>query len=68
MDGQAFAVFIDYSKVYDSISQIQMFEIIAETGFPKHLVAFWKRFITMTSQLSLDGTVATVVHPILREE
>ena len=38
MDGQAFVVFIDYSKALDSISQVQMFEILSEMGFPKHLV------------------------------
>ena len=39
MDGQAFVVFIDYSKAFHSISQVQMFEILSEMGFPKHLVA-----------------------------
>ena len=39
MDGQAFVVFIDYSKAFDIISQVQMFEIISEMGFPKHIVA-----------------------------
>ena len=38
MDGQTFVVFIDYSKALDSISQVQMFEILSEMGFPKHLV------------------------------
>ena len=32
-------MFIDYSKAFDSISQVQMFEILSEMGFPKHLVA-----------------------------
>ena len=39
MDGQAFVVFIDYRKAFDSVSQVQMFEILTEMGFPKHLVA-----------------------------
>ena len=39
IDGQAFVVFIDYSKAFDSISQVQMFEILSEMGSPKHLVA-----------------------------
>ena len=39
MDGQAFVVFIDYSKAFDTISQVQMFDIPTEMGFPKHLVA-----------------------------
>ena len=32
---------IDYSKAFDTISQVglQMFEILSEVGFPKHLVA-----------------------------
>ena len=44
MDGQAFVVFIDYSKAFDSISQVQMFEIPTEMGFPKHLVALLEAF------------------------
>ena len=35
----AFVVFIDYSKAFDSISQLQMVKILSEMGFPKHLVA-----------------------------
>ena len=35
MDGQAFVVFFDYSKAFDSISQVQMFEILTEMCFPK---------------------------------
>ena len=61
-------VVIDYSKAFDSISQVQMFEILSEMGFPKHLVALLEKRFTMTSQVSLDGTVATVVHSRLKEE
>ena len=39
VDGQAFIVFIDYSKAFDSISQTQLFDILSEMGFPKHLVS-----------------------------
>ena len=39
MNGQAFVVFNDYSKALDSISQVQMFEILPDMGFAKHLVA-----------------------------
>ena len=39
VDGQAFVVFIDYSKAFDSISQTQLFDILSEMGFPKHLVS-----------------------------
>ena len=37
MDGQAFVVFIDYSKAYDGISQVGAYivEILSEMGFPK---------------------------------
>ena len=39
MDGQAFVVFTDYSKTFDNISQVQLFEILSEMVIPKHLVA-----------------------------
>ena len=32
-------MFIDYSKAFNSISQVQMFEILSEIGFPKHIFA-----------------------------
>ena len=32
-------MFIDYSEAFESISQVQMFEVLSEIGFPKHLVA-----------------------------
>ena len=35
-------MFIDYSKAFSSISQVQMFEILSEIGFPKNLVALLK--------------------------
>ena len=38
MDGKAFVVSIDYSKTFDSISQVHMFEILSEMGFPKQLI------------------------------
>ena len=39
MDGQDFVVFTDYSKTFDSISQVQLFKILSEMGIPKHPVA-----------------------------
>ena len=30
-------MFIDYSKAFNGISQVQMFDILSEMGFPKHL-------------------------------
>ena len=33
MDGKDCVVFIDYSKAFDSISQVQMFEVLSEMGF-----------------------------------
>ena len=41
MGVHAFVVFIDYSKAFYSISQVglQIFEMLSEMGFPKHLVA-----------------------------
>ena len=32
-------VFIDYSKAFESISHIQMFNILNDMGFPRHIVA-----------------------------
>ena len=54
MDGQAFVVFIDYSKAIDSLSQVglQMFEILSEMGFPKHLVALLEALYSDQSRQS----------------
>ena len=48
-------------------SRAYMFEILSETDFPKHLVALLEA-LYMTSPLTLDETVAIVVHSRLREE
>ena len=53
MDGQAFVVFIDYSKAFDIIRQVQMFQILSEMGFPKHIVALLEEYIG--SLTSADG-------------
>ena len=37
--GQALITFIDYSKAFDSISHVQLFDIMLELGFPEHIVA-----------------------------
>ena len=37
--GQALVYFIDYSKAFDSISHVQLFDIMLELGFPEHIVA-----------------------------
>ena len=34
--GQALITFIDYSKAFDSISHVQLFDIMLELGFPWH--------------------------------
>ena len=34
-----FIVFIYYSKAFDSVSHIQMFDILNDMGFPRHIVA-----------------------------
>ena len=39
MRERTFIVFIDYSKELDSVNHIQMFNILNDTGFPKHIVA-----------------------------
>ena len=38
-DQQAFVMFIDYSKAFDSVNHRKLFTIFYEMGFPKHLVA-----------------------------
>ena len=37
--GQALITFIDYSKAFDSISHVQLFDIMLELGCPEHIVA-----------------------------
>ena len=37
--GQALVIFIDYSKAFDSISHVQLFDIMLELGFPEHIGA-----------------------------
>ena len=39
MSERTFIVFIDYSKAFDSVSHIQMFDILNDMGFPRHIVA-----------------------------
>ena len=39
MSERTIIVFIDYSKAFDSVSHIQMFDILNDMGFPRHIVA-----------------------------
>ena len=39
MSERTFIVFIDYSKAFDSVSHIQMFNLLNDMGFPRHIVA-----------------------------
>ena len=39
MSERTFIVFVDYSKALDSVSHIQMFNILNDMGFPIHTVA-----------------------------
>ena len=32
-------IVIDYSKAFDSVSHIQMFNVLNDMGFPRHIVA-----------------------------
>ena len=38
MNQQAFIMFIDYSKAFDSVCHSQLFDAFLEMGFPKHLI------------------------------
>ena len=37
--GQALVTFIEYSYAFDSISHVQLLDIMLELGFPEHIVA-----------------------------
>ena len=39
MSERTFIVFIDYGKAFDSVSHIQMFNLLSDMGFPRHIVA-----------------------------
>ena len=39
MSERTFIIFIDYSKAVDSVSHIQMFNLLNDMGFPRHIVA-----------------------------
>ena len=39
MSERTFIVFIDYSKAFDSVSHIHMFDILNDMGFPRRIVA-----------------------------
>ena len=39
MSERTFIVFVDYSKAFDNVSHIQMFNILNDMGFPRHIVA-----------------------------
>ena len=36
---EAFIVFIDYSKAFDSVKHHHLFDVMIQMGFPRHLVA-----------------------------
>ncbi len=36
---EVFVMFIDYSKAFDSVSHIKLFDVMKEMGFPVHLVS-----------------------------
>ena len=53
---------IDYSKAFNSISQVQMFEILSEMDFTKHLVALLEALYNDQLVEMRYGMDATVVH------
>ena len=54
-------MFIDYSKAFNSISHVQIFEILSEMGFPKQLFA-------LLELSSFNDQLRQVLHSPLREE
>jgi hypothetical protein len=60
MNLDAFLLFIDYSKAFDSISQVQLFDILIKMGFPKHLVAMIQNlYINQTATVRWEGEHST---------
>ena len=55
--GQALVTFNDYSKAFDSISHIQLFDIMLELGFPEHIVALLQSlYINQTADMTILST------------
>ena len=62
--GQALVTFIDYSKAFDSISHVQLFDIMLELGFPEHIVALLQSlYIDQTAVIRWNGST-TETFPI----
>ena len=51
MSERTFIVFIDYSKTFDSVSHIQMFNILNYMGFPRHIVALIQALYDKQSEI-----------------
>ena len=58
--GQALITFIDYSKAFDSISHVQLFDIMLELGFPEHIV-------TLLQSLYIDHLFSLYTESVMRE-
>ena len=62
--GQALVTFIDYSKAFDNISHVQLFDIMLELGFPEHIVALLQSlYIDQTAVIRWNGST-TETFPI----
>ena len=56
--GQALITFNDYSKAFDDISHVQLFDIMLELGFPEHIVALLQSlYIDQTALLRWNGSI-----------
>ena len=63
-NSQALITFIDYSKAFDSISHVQLFDIMLELGFPEHIVALLQSlYIDQTAVIRWNGST-TETFPI----
>ena len=61
--GQALITLIDYSKAFDSISHVQLFDML-ELGFPEHIVALLQSlYIDQTAVIRWNGST-TETFPI----
>ena len=53
---QALVIFIDYSKAFDNISHVQLFDIMLQLGFPEHIGALLQSlYIDQTAVIRWNG-------------
>ena len=64
--GQALVTFIDYSKPFHSIRQVQLFDRMLELGFPEHVVALLQCLYIYQTAVIRRNESTTDIFPIGR--